>query len=230
MLSTQRSSQSAALSRLAAIEDRIRSRKHAQTPAQGQTRAGPTATPAQTLASDLGIPPPPPQPQDTSTPLSTRSSSDLSLKGKRFLKRTTASAAADSTTSTAAVPPKDPGVRFQTPAADTAYSLGNTRRAGASVPLARLGAEPIRVVGGGVSLDSDEEDMRRLLGDSPDWTEDSLRRVRRTSSMTTAVKVDGFTYSKFAIQDGCTGRYQCWSMDVRQTPLLKYAIVSERTY
>lgn len=87
---------------------------------------------------------------------SAQSSSDQSLRGKRFLKSRTAVALSNS--NTAATSPQGPhvGVRSRSRAAD------------AVVPLASL-----RVVGG-VSLESDEEDMKKLLGDSLDSEDKSL--------------------------------------------------------
>uniref|UniRef100_A0A673YS88 Uncharacterized protein n=1 Tax=Salmo trutta TaxID=8032 RepID=A0A673YS88_SALTR len=98
---SQRSSQSAALSRLAVIENHIRNRQ--------QARDGPA------LLADRSIPT---APQEKEKPLPAQSSSDLSMKGKRFLKK-------------------------------------------------RVHVSPIpavAVAGRGVTLDSDEEDMRKLLG------------------------------------------------------------------
>ncbi|KAM3866922.1 uncharacterized protein C19orf44 homolog [Diretmus argenteus] len=177
------SSQSAALSRLALIEDRISSRKEAQT--EAEPREGPK--PARILASDLGTPPqlPASQSLEAPLPLSAQSSSDLSPKGKRFIKKTAAVAVGTSITATADVAPKGPGV--QTPSTDTGTLLDKSRAANASTPLASSGTKPARAVGG-VSLDSDEEDMRKLLGDSLDSTEDSLLRPGRTASMNIAGK------------------------------------------
>lgn len=92
---------------------------------------------------------------------SAQSSSDQSLRGKRFLKSRTAVALSNSNTAaavSAATSPQGPhvGVRSRSRAAD------------AVVPLASL-----RVVGG-VSLESDEEDMKKLLGDSMDSEDKSL--------------------------------------------------------
>lgn len=89
---------------------------------------------------------------------SAQSSSDQSLRGKRFLKSSTAVALNNSNTAAAATSPQGPdvGVRSRSGAAD------------AVVPLASL-----RVVGG-ISLESDEEDMKKLLGDSLDSEDKSF--------------------------------------------------------
>jgi len=70
------------------------------------------------------------------------------------------------------------------------WSVDKDRRA--CVVKLRTGAvrpEPAAGAGRGVNLDSDEEDMRKLLGDSLDSTEDSLLR-RRRSPVKTAGKVE----------------------------------------
>ncbi|TKS74147.1 hypothetical protein D9C73_008228 [Collichthys lucidus] len=138
--SSLRGSQTAALSRLAQIESRIRSRQ----------QTGPK--PAKDQTSELGIqvqPPAAAQSPEASGQLSAQSSSEHSLKGNRFLKSTTATAAA------AARAPQSPdiGVRFRSRAAD------------AVVPSLGLETNSRRVLSG-VCLESDEEDMRKLLGDS----------------------------------------------------------------
>ncbi|KAK6320444.1 hypothetical protein J4Q44_G00095510 [Coregonus suidteri] len=145
----QRSSQSAALSRLALIENRIRNRQ--------QARDGPA------LSADRSTPP---ATQERETPLSSQSSSDLSMKGKRFLKKTANSSP------TPAVAPKEKG-----PDLDP-MPLGGSK---APIP-------PIRVASRGVTLDSDEEDMRKLLGGSFESSEDSLHKEARVSSQTTTRK------------------------------------------
>ncbi len=168
MSSSQRGSQTAALSRLAEIESRVRSHK--------QARQGPK--PAETLTSDLGISPPPPaQSLEASVQLSAQSSSDQSPKGKRFLKNKTA-VAVNSSNTAAASSPKGPdvGVRSRSRAAD------------AVVPSAGVETKSVRAVSG-VSLESDEEDMRKLLGDSLDSTDNSFLIPRRPSSIRTVDKV-----------------------------------------
>lgn len=166
--SSQRGSQTAALSRLAQIESRIRSHK--------QARPGPK--PAENLTSDVGISPPPPtQSLGASVQLSAQSSSDQSLKGKHFLKNKTAVAVNNSNTAAASSPKgPDVGVRSRSRAAD------------AVVPWAGLETKSVRVVSG-VSLESDEEDMRKLLGDSLDSTDNSFLLTGRPSSVRTTDKV-----------------------------------------
>lgn len=86
---------------------------------------------------------------------SAQSSSDQSLRGKRFLKSSTAVALNNSNTAAAAAAtsPQGPdvGVRSRSIAADAT----------------------LRVVGG-ISLESDEEDMKKLLGDSLDSEDKSF--------------------------------------------------------
>lgn len=165
MSSSQRGSQTAALSRLAQIESRFRSRKQ---PFEQATQ-GPEAS--HNLTSDLGISPPPEavtQSLQASVPVSAASSSDQSLKGKRFLKNK-AAAAVD--TNTAA-----------SPKAQDAGVLSRSRAAAAApaVPLVGLEAKSVRVAHD-PSLKSDEEDMRKLLGDSLDSTENSFLRPEKSS-------------------------------------------------
>ncbi|XP_071375148.1 uncharacterized protein C19orf44 homolog [Centroberyx affinis] len=186
--SSQRGSQSAALSRLALIEDRIRSRKESQPETRGRATEGPK--PAQKLASELGISPQPPASQslEASVPLSAQSTP--SPKGKRFIKKTAAVAVdrgSSPTAAAAAVPPKGPDVSVKM-IPDSAGLFDRSGAAKPSAPFADLMTKPTRVAGG-VSLDSDEEDMRKLLGDSLDSTEDSLLRAGRASSVRTAGKL-----------------------------------------
>lgn len=116
----QRRSQSAALSRLAQLEERFRHRKERS---YVQTSS----------------PPGPPSPQEA--PLSTHSSSDLSVKGARFLKKKVTSVPEQSKQGC------DPQISVKAP--------------------------PSRVPSKGVSLDSDEEDMKKLLGNSLNSSADS---------------------------------------------------------
>lgn len=136
-----RSSQTAALSRLADLESRIRSRK----------QAGPALKPA----SDHRPSPGPSAPPATSPPsasgaaqpfgLSLSSSNEQSLTGKRFLKSNRAS---DVKTSH----PAGPG-----------FGMGS-RPGDADGAEPSAGTEMRRMAG--VGLESDEEDMKKLLGDS----------------------------------------------------------------
>uniref|UniRef100_A0A8C2XMZ3 DUF4614 domain-containing protein n=1 Tax=Cyclopterus lumpus TaxID=8103 RepID=A0A8C2XMZ3_CYCLU len=169
MSSSQQGSQTAALSKLAQIESRIRSRKQVQE----EARRGPK--PVENQTSGVGISPPPAaQSLEAPVPLSAQSSSDQSLKGIRFLKNKAAVTVNNITTATAAAAaaglPKggDVGVR-----------------SGSRAALAGLEAKSVRVVSG-VSLESDEEDMRKLLGDSLDSVGDSVLVPGRPSSMRTA--------------------------------------------
>ncbi|XP_042271508.1 uncharacterized protein C19orf44 homolog isoform X2 [Thunnus maccoyii] len=173
--SSQRGSQTAALRRLAQIESRIRSRKQAQE----HEREG--LKPAHNLTSDMGISPPPVVSQSLEAPvfLSVQSSSEESQKGKRFLKSKAAVAVDGSdTVAAAAGSPKGPdvGVRSRSRAADV------------SVPLVDLESKSVRIVSS-VSLESDEEDMRKLLGNSLDSTDNSLLRPERPSSRRTGDKM-----------------------------------------
>ncbi|XP_044055759.1 uncharacterized protein C19orf44 homolog isoform X2 [Siniperca chuatsi] len=166
--SSQRGSQTAALSRLAQIESRIHSRK--------QTRQGPI--PAENLTSDLGISPPAAaQSLEASVQLSAQSSSDQNLKGKRFLKNNIPVAVNNSNTA-AVRSPKGPDVAVRS----------RSRAADAIVPSAGLETKSVRVVSG-VSLESDEEDMRKLLGDSLDSVDNSFLIPGRPSSKRTADKM-----------------------------------------
>ncbi|XP_071198885.1 uncharacterized protein C19orf44 homolog isoform X2 [Salvelinus alpinus] len=144
---SQRSSQSTALSRLALIENRIRNRQ--------QARDGPALSNRST--------PPAPQEREMPLTLSDQSSSGLSMKGKRFLKKTA------NASPIPVVVPKEKG-----PDLDL-MPLGGFK---APTP-------PVRVASRGVTLDSDEEDMRKLLGGSFESSEDSLHKEARVSSQTT---------------------------------------------
>ncbi|XP_067086004.1 uncharacterized protein C19orf44 homolog [Osmerus mordax] len=150
--SSQRSSQSTALSRLALIEDRIRNRQ--------QARDGPPSS-APNRGSTPG-----PAAQETPLSLSAQSSSDLSMKGKRFLKTKTPTTTA-TTLATAANAP-------------TVAPKGSEASFKAATPLGGSKASP--VANRGVTLDSDEEDMRQLLGGSFESPEDSLLTGLRGAS------------------------------------------------
>ncbi|KAL6108546.1 uncharacterized protein ACO6RY_19052 [Pungitius sinensis] len=171
--SYHRGSQAAALSRLAQIESRIGSCKRVQ----GDARQGPK--PGDNLTSDKEISPTPAaRSLEAPVQLSAQSSSDQSLKGISFLKnRTTTVNNLTTTAAAAAWPPKggDVGVWSRSRAADTV------------VPLAALEKKPVRVVSG-VSLESDEEDMRKLLGDTLDSI-NNRSMSRRPSSTRTGDKM-----------------------------------------
>lgn len=119
----QRSSQSAALSRLALIENRIRNQK--------------TKSDGASIHANLS------EPQETRTSL--QSSSELSMTGNRFLKKRTVSA------------PREQKVPERT------FGMNERKERR-------------------VSLDSDEQDMRRLLGDSFSLSEGSLQNAARQKS------------------------------------------------
>lgn len=160
-----RGSQTAALSRLADLESRIRGRKPAgqvlkpasdlmlspapssPAPAAAAQPLGPSAAAA--AAQPLGLSPP--------------SSDEQSLKGKRFLKSNRASGVK-------AGQPAGPGVGMgpRPGAADGAQPSASTE-------MRRLT---------GVSLESDEEDMKKLLGDSLDSVNSYFTRTRPKSSKT----------------------------------------------
>ncbi|XP_037624754.1 uncharacterized protein C19orf44 homolog isoform X1 [Sebastes umbrosus] len=165
--SSQRGSQTAALSRLAQIESRIRSRKQVQEQARQEQR------PAGNLTSDVGISPPPPPPAAQSLEAS---SGDQNLKGRSFLKSKTALAVNSSDAAAAAA------AAARSPKSADVGARSRSRAADAVVPSS------VRVVSG-VSLESDEEDMRKLLGDSLDSTDNSFLMPRRPSSIRTADKM-----------------------------------------
>ncbi|KAJ7993160.1 hypothetical protein DPEC_G00269540 [Dallia pectoralis] len=150
---SQRSSQSTALTRLAQIENRIRNRQ------QARNGSVPSTDRPKSQAT---------QEKETPTPLSPQSSSDLSMKGRRFLKKTkTKSPSPD------VAAPKEEGPYLN------ATPLGVSKST-TSVREARRG----------VTLDSDEEDMRKLLGDHLGSSDDSLdNKARVSSSQKTARKM-----------------------------------------
>ncbi|KAI9546605.1 hypothetical protein NQZ68_025767 [Dissostichus eleginoides] len=147
--SSQRGSQAAALSKLAQIESRVRSRMQVQDDG-----------PAESVTSNMGAASPS---QEAPVRLSAQSSSEQSRGGKHFLKNKTAGAAGS----------PDVGVRSRSRAAEFAG------------PAAGLDRKPVR----GVSLESDEEDMRKLLGESLDSEDHSFLAPVRASSLRTADKM-----------------------------------------
>ncbi|KAF3835643.1 hypothetical protein F7725_028201 [Dissostichus mawsoni] len=144
-----RGSQAAALSKLAQIESRVRSRMQVQ-----------DHGPAESVTSNMGAASPS---QEAPVRLSAQSSSEQSRGGKHFLKNKTAGAAGS----------PDVGVRSRSRAAEFAG------------PAAGLDRKPVR----GVSLESDEEDMRKLLGESLDSEDHSSLAPVRASSLRTADKM-----------------------------------------
>ncbi|KAI1891775.1 hypothetical protein AGOR_G00147230 [Albula goreensis] len=124
--SSLRGSHSAALCRLALIEDRFRNRF--------QAREG------------RDTDPPPPE----ATPPSAQSSGELSMKGSRFLKKRST-----------------PITQQQSPEPNKTY---------------RPTAAQLRSSGKGISLDSDEEDMKKLLGGTLESSDESLLKEHRLPS------------------------------------------------
>ncbi|XP_056270463.1 uncharacterized protein C19orf44 homolog isoform X2 [Pseudoliparis swirei] len=157
--SSQQGSQAAALSKLAQIESRVRSRKQVQ----GEARRGPQ--PAENQTSGVGISPPlAALSLEAPVQLSAQSSGNRSLKGIRFLKNKAAVTVNDITTTTAAA--------------------GLPKGGAVGVRSGSRATKSLRVVSG-VSLESDEEDMRKLLGESLDSVGDRFL-PGRPSSMRTA--------------------------------------------
>ncbi|XP_068445778.1 uncharacterized protein C19orf44 homolog [Clinocottus analis] len=159
--SSQQGSQTAALIKMAQIESRIRSRKQVQE----EARRGPKPTEIRT--SDVEISPlPATQALESPVPYLAQSSSDQSLKGICFLKNKTAGTVKDITIPAPGLPKSaEVGVRSRSRTA--------------------LAAKSVRVVSG-VSLESDEEDMRKLLGDSLDSVGNIFSVHGRPYSMRTA--------------------------------------------
>ncbi|XP_023284990.1 uncharacterized protein C19orf44 homolog isoform X2 [Seriola lalandi dorsalis] len=166
--SSRLGSQAAAMSRLAQIESRIRSRHQAQE----QARRGISPQPEASKSLEAIM------------PVSAQTNSDQSLTGKRFLKNK-ATVDVDSTNTAASGYPKGPDVGVRS----------RSRAAGTLVPSADLEIKSLRVMSG-VSLESDEEDMRKLLGDSWDSTDDSLLRPGRPSSKRTVDKISSKSSQK----------------------------------
>uniref|UniRef100_A0A3Q1CHZ6 DUF4614 domain-containing protein n=1 Tax=Amphiprion ocellaris TaxID=80972 RepID=A0A3Q1CHZ6_AMPOC len=170
MPSSLRTSQTTALNKLAEIESRIRSRKQTQE----QTRQGTKS--ALNPVSDLEISPRPPSIQSPEAPvqLSAQSSSEQSPRGNRFLKNKAAGAIENSAP---AVAPKSPGVGVRS----------RSRVANPVSPLEGLEMKSVRITTG-MSLESDEEDMKKLLGDSLDSADYSFLKAGRPSSTKKADK------------------------------------------
>lgn len=173
--SSRHATQTASLTRLAEIESRIRSRKQAQEQARQETKS------ALILTSDLGVSSSAParvtQTPETSVQQSVQSSSDQSLRGTRFLKKKAAGALENTNTSLTMAPKSvDVSVRVRSRAADRVASSE------------RLETKSVKLTSG-VSLESDEEDMKKLLGDSLDSTDYSFLRPGRPASMKKSDKV-----------------------------------------
>ncbi|XP_030584236.1 uncharacterized protein C19orf44 homolog [Archocentrus centrarchus] len=158
--SSRRASQTPALTKLAEIESRIHE--------QAQEQARQETEPALGLTLDLGISSPLPARVTQTSEASVQPSSDQSLRGNRFLRKKAAGAVEDTRTSPT-VAPKSVDVRVRARSRAAASTEGLERN---SVRLTS-----------GVSLESVEEDMRKLLGDSMDSTDYSFLRPGRPSSM-----------------------------------------------
>ncbi|KAA8578901.1 hypothetical protein FQN60_012577 [Etheostoma spectabile] len=160
--SSQQGSQTAALRRLAHIE----SHNHSGMQVQEHSRQG--QKPVENLTSDVGIlPAPVSHSLEAPVQLSAQSSSDTSLMRKRFLKNVT-TVAVDSSKSAAARPPKEADFRVRSIAADAVVTSGGLEK------------KSVRVVSG-VSLESDEEVMKKLLGDSLDSIDNNFSIPGRRS-------------------------------------------------
>lgn len=149
MSSSQRGSQAPAWRRLAEIESRVRSRKieleHAKQAAAADL----------SIASDLKTSPAAAfRNADASVELSARSDGDQSQRGNRFLKKKRTGAAE----SISDALPEETG---------QAAVGARSRSRGGDPDVRSRGSErkPRRVMSS-VSLESDEEDMKKLLGDS----------------------------------------------------------------
>lgn len=191
--SFQQGSHSAALSRLASVEGRIRARQQAQQSmthsraVQGDARHSPgISISVPGISSSHGHPP---SGLPVALPSPQAPSDDPGIPNKkRFLKKTSALAMAEDNLS------HSPGaeVSAEIPAGADAnvrcLSVGKDRSVGAvKLWTGAARPEPVAAAAGaghGVNLDSDEEDMRKLLGDSLDSTEDSLFRRRRSPMKT----------------------------------------------
>ncbi|XP_069575796.1 uncharacterized protein C19orf44 homolog isoform X2 [Brachyistius frenatus] len=154
--SSQRGCRTAALSRLAEIENRFLGRM------QNPDRTGQVTKPALGLTSDPGVSAPAADSRTPEAPvkLPAPSGGARSPRGGRFLKNKAAGA---DRSSEAAPDRTDVGVGSGSRAADPV------------VPSVRAVS--------GVSLESDEEDMRKLLGDSADSNDCSFFRPARPSYM-----------------------------------------------
>ncbi|KAM4739678.1 uncharacterized protein C19orf44 homolog isoform 2-T2 [Anableps anableps] len=162
--SSQLGSQAPALRRLAEIENRVWSRK------QELEQAKQASATVLSLTSDLEISPAATiQNMEATVELSAQSNGDQSQRENRFLKKQKAGAA--ERTSTA--PPEATkraavGIRSKSKAGDPVAHSGGLER------------KPRRVISG-ISLESDEEDIKELLGDSVDSI--SIVEPERLSSM-----------------------------------------------
>ncbi|XP_068612282.1 uncharacterized protein C19orf44 homolog [Brachionichthys hirsutus] len=156
-------SQTAALSRLSRLQSRFCSRM----------QAGPEPKPTEDLDSDMevSLAAAAPSPEASVE----ESSSHRSSKGRRFLKKNTSAVVSNTNAASGRAPQAaDIGVKSRS-------------RAGAVVPVV---VETKRAMSG-VRLESDEEDMRKLLGDSWDSADNHLVLPGNPSSMRTSEKMFG---------------------------------------
>uniref|UniRef100_A0A146SP10 Carboxyl-ester lipase n=1 Tax=Fundulus heteroclitus TaxID=8078 RepID=A0A146SP10_FUNHE len=147
--SSQRGSQAPALRRLAEIESRVRRRRQELEKAKQATAAAPSLTADLEISPAAAI-----QNMEASEELSAQSDSDQSRKENSFLKKTRAGAAERANTARPdATNSAEAGVKSTSRAADPVLHFGGLERT------------PRRIMSG-VSLESDEEDIKKLLGDS----------------------------------------------------------------
>ncbi|XP_072246305.1 uncharacterized protein C19orf44 homolog [Leuresthes tenuis] len=164
-VSSRHGSRTGALSRLAEIESHVHSRKQILEQAKQETKA------SLSVSSDFVISPSPAiQSREASAQLSALSNSDQRPSEKRFLKKK-AALVAECTSNASAVAPKSAAVRVR-----SSSKAGNLLE-----PSERLEMKSVKVIGG-VNLESDEEDMRKLLGDSMDSSDHSFLEPGRPSS------------------------------------------------
>ncbi|KAM4548067.1 uncharacterized protein C19orf44 homolog isoform 2-T2 [Odontesthes bonariensis] len=171
-VSSQHGSQTAGLSRLAEIERHVRSRKQVLE----QAKQGPKAS--LSGSSDcVTSPSPAAQSMEASVQLSALSNSEQRQSEKRFLKKK-AALVAECANTASAVAPNVAAVRVR-----SSSKAGNLLE-----PSEPLEMKSVKVMGG-VNLESDEEDMRKLLGDSMDSSDHSFLEPGRPSSSKRADKM-----------------------------------------
>ncbi|XP_008406030.1 uncharacterized protein C19orf44 homolog isoform X2 [Poecilia reticulata] len=165
--SSQRGSQAPALRRLADIESRVRSRKQELEQAKNASAAVLSPASDVEMAPEAAV-----QIREASAALSAQFDTEKSQRENRFLKKKNRSSSAppEATRHAAA------GVGFRSRAGDAVELSGGLER------------KPRRPMSG-VSLESDEEDMRKLLGDSVEsismsgpGRSSSVKRPHRTLS------------------------------------------------
>lgn len=163
MSSLSSGSQAAALNRLSEIEKRVNSRRQAIKETRQATKSAPDLTSdlraSVTVVDTARL-------AEASEQLSAHSSSDRSQEN-RFLKKKAVGSAA---------------------AVDPIFSDGSGQSRTRATDPVGLKPKPARVTRA-VSLDSDEEDMRKLLGDTMDSTDYSSSGPKITSSVKRPNKV-----------------------------------------